>query len=119
MDRITASYPSDPAIQGEMGQINLNALNQPYLASVYFKRALDTDPQDLTSLNGLGLAYLNMHDYPNAVAQFKRCIAVDSATYSCYLNLGSLRNSKVAIIARQRLRSIARINSRPSVAKHL
>jgi tetratricopeptide (TPR) repeat protein len=88
MDRIAAEYPVDPAIQGEMGQI-YNALNQPYLASVYFKRALDSDPQDLTSLNGLGLAYMNLHDYPNSISEFKSCIAVDSVAYQCENNLGA------------------------------
>jgi len=88
VDRIAAEYPTDPAIQGEMGQV-YNALNQPYLASVYFKRALDTDPQDLTSLNGLGLAYLNLHDYPNAINEFKMCLAVDPTVYPCQNNLGA------------------------------
>lgn len=88
MDRVAAEYPVDPAIQGEMGQI-YNALNQPYLASIYFKRALDSDPQDLTALNGLGLAYLNLHDYPNSIAEFKSCIAVDPTAYQCQNNLGA------------------------------
>jgi len=88
MDRVASQYPTDPAIQGEMGQI-YNALRQPYLASVYFKRALDADPQDLTALNGLGLAYLSLHDYANAISEFKLCLVVDSATYPCENNLGA------------------------------
>lgn len=88
MDRLVREYPTDTAIQGEMGQV-YNAINQPYLASIYFKRALDSDQTDLTALNGLGLAYLSLHDYANAELEFKTCLAVDKVVYQCNENLGA------------------------------
>ena len=88
MDRLAQDYPSDPGIQGELGQI-YNAIHQPYEASVYFHRALDSDSQNLTALNGLGLAYLNMHDYADAEAQFKTCVRIDPAAYPCVDDLGA------------------------------
>jgi tetratricopeptide (TPR) repeat protein len=88
IDRLSIQYPTDPAIQGEVGQV-FNALHQPYAASVHFRKALDADSSDLTAINGLGLSYLSMHDYTNASDQFKKCLTIDSYTYQCQNNLAA------------------------------
>ncbi len=88
IDRLSVQYPTDPAIQGEVGQV-FNALHQPYAAGIHFRKALDADPNDLTAINGLGLSLLSMHDYDGATLQFKKCLAIDSYTYQCENNLAA------------------------------
>ncbi len=88
IDRLSLQYPTDPAIQGEVGQV-FNAIHQPYEASVHFRKALDADPKNLTALNGLGLSLLSMHDYTGAEQQFTACLVIDAYTYQCENNLGA------------------------------
>lgn len=88
IDRLSQQYTTDPAIQGEVGQV-FNALHQPYPASVHFRQALDEDPKNLTALNGLGLSLLMMHDYTGATQQFKTCMSIDAYTYQCVNNLAA------------------------------
>ena len=88
IDRLSVQYPTDPAIQGEVGQV-FNALHQPYAASVHFKKALDADATDLTAINGLGLSFLSMHDYDGATTQFQKCLGIDPYTYQCENNLAA------------------------------
>ncbi|MBV8638023.1 MAG: tetratricopeptide repeat protein [Candidatus Eremiobacteraeota bacterium] len=88
IDRLSKQYPTDPAIQGEVGQV-FNALHQPYPASVHFRQALDGDPKNLTAINGLGLSLLMMHDYAGAVQQFTTCMGIDPYTYQCQNNLAA------------------------------
>ncbi len=86
--RLSKQYPTDPAIQGEVGQV-FNALRQPYEASVHFRQALDEDPKNLTAINGLGLSLLMMHEYADAEQQFVNCIGLDPYTYQCENNLAA------------------------------
>jgi tetratricopeptide (TPR) repeat protein len=88
VQRAAADYPGDADMQAELGQVYA-ALKEPFQASTFFKRALDDDPHSLTGLNGLGLAYLSMHDYADSVAQFRKCLAIDSTAYQCQNNLGA------------------------------
>jgi tetratricopeptide (TPR) repeat protein len=88
MERAASDLPHDSEIQAELGQI-YNAIHQPYSASVFFKRALDSDAGNLTAHNGLGLAFLNMHDYFDAIGQFKFCITQDPVAYQCVDNLAA------------------------------
>jgi tetratricopeptide (TPR) repeat protein len=86
--KMAHDYPNDPGIQAELGQVYY-AIHQPMQAEVYYKRALDQDPKDLTALNGLGLAQLDMHDYDSAVATFKQCLGIDPIAYQCQNNMGA------------------------------
>lgn len=88
MEALARSQPTDAPIQAEVGQI-YSVLHQPGQAMMYYMRALDSDPQSLTAINGLGLAYLDTHAYKDAEGQFKRCIMLDPTNYTCENNLGA------------------------------
>lgn len=88
MKRTAERYPTDPALQSEVGQI-YDALYEPYIAIIYFRRALDADPSDLSALNGLGVAYLDMHDYADAQEQFTECLRLAPGAYPCANDLGA------------------------------
>jgi tetratricopeptide (TPR) repeat protein len=88
MERLALEYPADPAIQAELGQV-YQALHRDGDAMPYYMRALDSDPQSLTALDGLGLAYLEVGDYDSAASYFQRCLAVDPLNYSCNDNLAA------------------------------
>lgn len=81
-------YPADPEAQLELGQV-YEAIHQPNLALVYFKRALDNDPYNLFALNGMGLAYLDMKNYDDATRSFAVCLGRDPQNYSCADNLAA------------------------------
>lgn len=80
--------PSDAATQAELGQL-LNALHQSGRAVTVFLKALDDDGDNLTALNGLGLAYLNLHEYDRSIQTFDRCLRVDPLLYQCQNNIGA------------------------------
>ncbi|HET9030417.1 MAG TPA: tetratricopeptide repeat protein [Candidatus Aquilonibacter sp.] len=88
VERMSHLYPTDPGIQGEVGQV-YNAIHQPYAASVHFRRALDEDPTNLTALNGLGLALMTMYDFAGAVKQFKACLKIDPTAFQCENNMAA------------------------------
>ncbi len=85
---LARTYGSDPDIQAELGQLYY-ALREPALAATAYLHALDEDPSNLTALNGLGLAYLNLHEYDESVAIFRRCLRVDPTVYQCVNNMGA------------------------------
>jgi tetratricopeptide (TPR) repeat protein len=87
MERLAAAQPNNADIQAEMGQVDA-ALHRPADAQIFFMRALDSDPHSLTAINGLGLAYLDMHAYDAAERQFKTCMSLDTENYTCTNNLG-------------------------------
>jgi|SRR5579884_1822387 len=86
--RIADTFPTDPEAQSELGEI-YEATNLPEVAIRYFKRALDVDPGSLIALNGLGLSYMDEHDYGQALAQFKTCLLHDAYNYACMDNMGA------------------------------
>ncbi len=88
MESLAKSQPTDPDIQAEMGQV-MAALHKPADALGYFMRALDSDPQSLTALNGLGLAYFDLQNYTEAEKDFRACTTIDSSNYTCTNNLGA------------------------------
>ncbi|HTX60474.1 MAG TPA: tetratricopeptide repeat protein [Verrucomicrobiae bacterium] len=88
MRRLAADQPTDADIQAEMGQV-LAALHKPGEAIGFYERALDSDTSSLTAHNGLGLAYLELHDYADAERQFKACLAIDADNYSCNDNVAA------------------------------
>ncbi|MDP9025093.1 MAG: tetratricopeptide repeat protein [Candidatus Eremiobacteraeota bacterium] len=88
MQRLADLFPSDANIQAELGQVYA-AVHQPYLATTYFRRALDSDSSSLTAINGLGLALMDEYDYGSAIEQFKRCLRLDEASFTCTDNLGA------------------------------
>jgi Flp pilus assembly protein TadD len=88
MERLVANNPTDADLQAEMGQIYA-ALHKPADALAYFMRALDSDPQSLTALNGLGLAYFDLQNYDEAEKNFRACLKLDVSNYTCTNNLGA------------------------------
>jgi len=88
VERLAAQYPSNPDLQAELGQV-YEAMHQPYQAVVYFRRALDSDPNSLTALNGLGLSLMDMHDYPSAIAEFQKCLRIENSSFQCLDNIGA------------------------------
>lgn len=88
LEKLARDYPNDPGIQGELGQV-FYAIHQPAQAVVYYDRALDEDPTNLTALNGVGLALLEMHRYDDAVKMFDRCLVIEAPSYQCQNNLGA------------------------------
>jgi tetratricopeptide (TPR) repeat protein len=82
------NYPADPEAQLELAQV-YEAMHQPQLAMLYFRRALDNDPTSLLAMNGLGLAYMDENQYDKAVAQFQQCLRIDQYNYACADNLGA------------------------------
>ena len=88
VQKLALDYPNDPAIQGELGQV-FYAIHQPEQAEVYYDRALDQDPGNLTALNGLGLAQLAMHRYSDAITTFKKCLGSMPSSFQCEDNLGA------------------------------
>ncbi len=88
MRNLAASEPTDADIQAEMGQV-IAALHRPADAAIYFKRALDSDSANLTAINGLGLANLEMEDYRDAEDEFRDCLRLDPTNYSCNDNLAA------------------------------
>jgi tetratricopeptide (TPR) repeat protein len=81
-------FPTDSEAQAELGEL-YEATNQADLASRYFRRALDDDPGSVIALNGLGLSYMDMHLYTQALQQFRTCLTRDSYNYACLDNMGA------------------------------
>ncbi|HTU80603.1 MAG TPA: tetratricopeptide repeat protein [Candidatus Acidoferrales bacterium] len=88
MQRLSVDQPSDAVIQAEVGQV-YTALHQPTEAMMYYMRALDSDKQSLTGLNGLGLSYLDLHNPSEAIKNFQACLRIDPTNYTCQNNLGA------------------------------
>jgi tetratricopeptide (TPR) repeat protein len=88
MQHLADAQPTDADIQAEMGQI-FAALHKPADALGYFMRALDSDPQSLTALNGLGLAYFDLQNFTEAEKNFRACVQIDVTNYTCTNNLGA------------------------------
>jgi tetratricopeptide (TPR) repeat protein len=87
-ERVARDFPTDPEAQLELGQV-YEALHQPQAAVTYFQRALDDGADLALALNGLGLAYLDEHLYPDAIYQFRACLKHDFYNYACEDNLGA------------------------------
>lgn len=87
-ETVAKNYPTDPEAQLELGQV-YEAIHQPQLAILYFRRALDNAPDSVMALNGLGLAYLDEHLNQPAIDQFTACLRRDSGNYACKDNLGA------------------------------
>lgn len=88
MQHLAQTEPTNADIQAEMGQV-MAALHKPADALGYFMRALDSDPQNLTALNGLGLAYFDLQSFSEAEKDFNACLKIDVTNYTCTNNLGA------------------------------
>lgn len=88
MQNLAAAQPNDSDIQNELAQVYY-AIHDYSQAMLYFRRALDSEPQSLTAINGLGLTYLNARDFANAQLQFHACLGIDPRNYSCNDNLAA------------------------------
>jgi tetratricopeptide (TPR) repeat protein len=109
VEQMAHDFPSDSAIQAELGQV-FAAIRQPAEAAIYYRRALDNDVDNLTAINGLGLALLNMHQYDDAISEFHRCLQIEPSLYQChdnlaatYLESGRLDEGKAALDAAYKL----------------
>ncbi len=86
---ITAEqYPMEVEPQIEIGKV-YESTGEPEVAERYFKRALDLDPTSITAMNGLGLSYMDEHQYSLAIKQFGSCIERDAYSYMCIGNMGA------------------------------
>ncbi len=88
LELLAETYPTYAAAQSELGEAYA-ALHRPSEAARMFRRALDNDATDLTALNGLGLAMLDLRAFDLASGNFKRCLAIDPTSYPCADNLGA------------------------------
>ena len=88
MELRAATYPNYSAAQSELAQAYAS-LHRTSEAALYFRRALDSDPNDTTALNGLGLAMLDLRAYDLAIGSFQRCLGIDPVEYSCANDLGA------------------------------
>jgi Flp pilus assembly protein TadD len=98
--RAAKDFPTDSEAQLELGQV-YEAMHQPALALLYFRRALDEDASSLMAINGLGLAYMDESDYHSAIDQFNTCLQKDNFNYACTDNLGAayLESGRYALAA--------------------
>lgn len=88
LQRTAEAFPTDAEAQSEIGEV-YEATNLPEVAIRYFRRALDVDSASLIALNGLGLSYMDEHNYTQAIAQFKTCLRHDTYNYACMDNIGA------------------------------
>lgn len=87
-EAVARQFPTDSEAQLELGQV-YEAIHQPQLAILYFRRALDNDSSSLMALNGLGLSYMDEHDYTSAIDEFTTCLLRDTSNYACLDNEGA------------------------------
>jgi Flp pilus assembly protein TadD len=87
MVRAATDNPNDADIQEELGEI-FETTHRANDAILYFKRALDSDSRSIAALNGLGMSYLDNHDYASATQYLDDCLNVDPVNYACLDNLG-------------------------------
>ncbi|WP_459936719.1 tetratricopeptide repeat protein [Desulfonatronum parangueonense] len=59
-------------------------------AAVFWTRALAVDPTQDRAMNGLGVAYYNMDQYPESAEQFARIVDIYPENYRAHFNLGML-----------------------------
>ncbi|MBV8531870.1 MAG: tetratricopeptide repeat protein [Candidatus Eremiobacteraeota bacterium] len=86
MQRAANAEPTESDIQEELAEI-FETIHRPGEAIVYFRRALDTDARSIAALNGLGMAYLDLHDHLSATGYLNNCLNVDRTNYACLDNL--------------------------------
>jgi tetratricopeptide (TPR) repeat protein len=87
MERAAKENPSDGDDQEELGEV-LQAIHRPAEAILFFRRALDDDPQSISALNGAGMTYLDLHDHMQATTYLQDCLNIDRVNYACLDNLG-------------------------------
>ncbi|HEY6326752.1 MAG TPA: tetratricopeptide repeat protein [Candidatus Cybelea sp.] len=87
MIRVANQTPTDADLQEELGEVYA-ALHRPFDAILYFRRALDTDPRSIAALNGLAMAFLDVHDHTSASRYLNDCLNIDPINYACLDNLG-------------------------------
>jgi tetratricopeptide (TPR) repeat protein len=88
MLRAAGDQPTDSDLQEEVGEM-FETIDRPADAILYFRRALDNAPRSIAATNGLGMAYLDLHQYEQAEDQFKECLDMDPRNYACLDNLGA------------------------------
>jgi tetratricopeptide (TPR) repeat protein len=93
VERAARQNPSDGDLQEEYGEV-LQAIHRPTEAIVYFQRSLDDDPTSIAALNGLGMAYLDVHDNISATRYLQDCLNVDRLNYACLNNFGVAKIQK-------------------------
>ena len=80
----------DSNTQEELGEI-FQTLHQANAAILYFRRALDSDATSIAALNGVAMAYLDLHDHATAIHYLGDCLNIDPTNYACLDNLGVAR----------------------------
>ncbi|HZV77428.1 MAG TPA: tetratricopeptide repeat protein [Candidatus Babeliales bacterium] len=87
MVQTARTYPNDADIQEELGEI-FGTVHRPNEAIIYYRRALDSDPRSIAALNGVGMAYLDLHDHTTAMEYLSDCLNIDPQNYACLDNMG-------------------------------
>jgi len=87
MVRAANNAPTDADTQEELGEI-YGTLHRPYDAILYFRRSLDTNSHSIAALNGVAMAYLDLHDHASASRYLNDCLNIDPLNYACLDNLG-------------------------------
>ncbi len=59
-------------------------------AVAFWRRALAVDPSQDRALNGLGVAYYNLDQFPESAEQFQRILAMHPDNHRAHFNLGML-----------------------------
>lgn len=90
MEHTAKANPTDADVQEELGEV-LQAIHRPAEAIIYFRRALDDDPESIAALNGAGMTYLDLHDHVQATTYLDDCLNIDRVNYACLDNLGVAR----------------------------
>lgn len=88
MQRAADDQPVDSDLQEETGEV-FEAIDRPATAVMYFKRALDNAPRSVAAINGIGMAYLDLHQYDLAEQSFNECLGIDPQNYACLDNIGA------------------------------
>jgi tetratricopeptide (TPR) repeat protein len=88
MEQLARAYPRDAVIQAELGDV-YDATYRPDAAAAAYHRALFDDPNNLFAMNGLGLAFLNLHQFQDAQSEFQLCLRIDDTQYQCAENLAA------------------------------
>ena len=104
--RIATDFPTDPEAQIELGKV-YETTHRPDLAVIYFKKALDNQPDSEMAINGLGLAFLDERQYETAIDYFKTCRAHDAFDYPCTVNLGATYLEQGSLAAAEQMLTTA------------
>jgi hypothetical protein len=90
LKRVLALQPTHINTQGLMGQAYGQLKNDPVSAIPYLQKAIEYDPNDVASLEHLGICYAMTKDFPRALDIFSRVQKLRPNSARVYYNLSSV-----------------------------